>query len=923
MRNPEIEGEKCVGAVAFCTMDCLQGYWQCPLAEEAREYFTFVTKDGLFTPTRVPQGVMNATSYFQGMMMEVLGNLVGRACLIHVDDVKVIGRSVEELIVNLRAVLLRCMESGLFLAAHKLVLFAKEVKWCGKLYSGTAVRHDPERVRGLVEMRRSATVGELMKFLQATNWMRLSLPHMAEVVAPLRALVEHRLKGTSRTKRVASRRALTDGDWTPERGEAWDNSREMLMNAVDLSFRRPDDCRVLMFPDASDLFWGCCLTQVPKEELVAGLSFMDMSHEPLAFLSGVFRGSQLCWPTVDKESFAILSAFQSVPYLLWDGSNIFCDHRNLAYMFSPQSCGVTLSKAASQRLAGWRACMSQFNYVIQHIPGEDNHWGDLLSRWRVLDSEGPLVRANVIAVVAPPTGDYQMPSKGEIKDRQAAVARGQVEVATPLGTVTRGEYELYRVSYQGSMVLWVPEEERELQARLMVCGHMQDAGHRGVRATTHRLGAYCAWDNMEKDIAKFIRQCLHCTDSKAGNAVPRPLGDLVHGTEVGDVLHFDYLSLGESDAIDMGGLVDEGYQHVLVLMDDVSRFVWLEEAVSCSMEVAARSVLKWCASFGVPKAFTSDGGTHFTGQVMQMVSSRLGVVQHFGVANVSWSHGTVERMNREVLRTFRAVLSERRRPPSEWPLALEAVQWALNSAYRERMGTTPFQMMTGRPPATPMSVLAGKDGDAWTVEELDVSCEQMQSWVAGWVREQEDLRRDVVKRVREQRERVREVSGRGCLPVFEVGDFVLLARVRKPGRVPKLVQTWTGPWRVVPGRSEHVRVVEDIVTGETKEVHVVRMRPYADSSLVVGAEVREVFEMTKHQGEFEIADVISVGKDPARVGEYRVQIAWVGLEDEEPTWEPMPTVYADAPKYLEQKLRRMRLNSVTKRALKRKYDMNL
>ena len=240
-------------------------------------------------------------------------------------------------------------------------------------------------------------------------------------------------------------------------------------------------------------------------------------------------------------------------------------------------------------------------------------------------------------------------------------------------------------------------------------------------------------------------------------------------------------------------------------------------------------------------------------------------------------------MNREVAKTFRAALGKRRRPPSEWPLALGAAQWALKSANRERMGTTPFQMMTGRPPATAMSVLAGEDGDAWTVEELDVSCEQMQSWVAGWVREQEDLRRDVVRHVREQRERVREVSGRGYLPVFEVGDYILVARVRKPGRVPKLVQTWTRPWRVVPGGSEHVRVVEVIVTGEIKEVHVVRMRPYADSSLVVGAEVREVFEITKHQGEFKIADVISVCKDPVRVGEYRVQIAWVGLEGEEPT----------------------------------------
>ena len=92
--------------------------------------------------------------------------------------------------------------------ANKLVLFAGEVKWCGNVYSGHSVKHDPECIRGLVEMRQSDTIGELMQFLQAAKWMRLSLPNMAEVVAPLRGLMETLLSGTSRTKRVASRRAI-------------------------------------------------------------------------------------------------------------------------------------------------------------------------------------------------------------------------------------------------------------------------------------------------------------------------------------------------------------------------------------------------------------------------------------------------------------------------------------------------------------------------------------------------------------------------------------------------------------------------------------------------------------------------------------------------------------------------------------------
>ena len=45
-------------------------------------------------------------------------------------------------------------------------------------------------------------------------------------------------------------------------------------------------------------------------------------------------------------------------------------------------------------------------------------------------------------------------------------------------------------------------------------------------------------------------------------------------------------------------------------------------------------------------------------------------------------------MNRKVVRSFRVILSEKRRPVSERSLSLGVVQWALNLAYLERLGTS-------------------------------------------------------------------------------------------------------------------------------------------------------------------------------------------------------------------------------------------
>ena len=59
MQPPDREEvpEEALERLAARGPDMLQGYWQMPLAPDSQEIFTIVGPGGLYTPTRVPQGV--------------------------------------------------------------------------------------------------------------------------------------------------------------------------------------------------------------------------------------------------------------------------------------------------------------------------------------------------------------------------------------------------------------------------------------------------------------------------------------------------------------------------------------------------------------------------------------------------------------------------------------------------------------------------------------------------------------------------------------------------------------------------------------------------------------------------------------------------------------------------------------------------
>ena len=118
----------------------------------------------------------------------------------------------------------------------------------------------------------------------------------------------------------------------------------------------------------------------------------------------------------------------------------------------------------------------------------------------------------------------------------------------------------------------MPHAEKSLQVRLMVC----------VAADIWAFVLQYTYlertvDGMKGDVTKFVQHRLHCTDFRAGNVVLRSLGEILHGTEVGE--DFDYLKL----TMDL---------HVLGLGDAVSSFAPLQSAASCISEVVRGAL--WC-----------------------------------------------------------------------------------------------------------------------------------------------------------------------------------------------------------------------------------------------------------------------------------------------------------------------------------------
>ena len=822
--------------------------------------------------------------------------------LVFLDDILVYSKTPTGLVNSIRNMLQILDSAGVKLKPAKCEIFAPKLVWCGRTISAAGVGIAEEYQQTLLGVPEPTNAGELQQFLAAANWVRSMVPEFARIVLPLQNLLNAALKLTKRrNQKQAARINLVEHGWLTAHSEAFTALKTALSQCV--TNAHPDSSKEFcLWTDASADSWGAVLTQVPAHEFHDdSLDWNSWSHEPLAFLSGVFRGSELRWAIPDKEAFAIFNSCKRLAYLLvrQRGFHVFTDHRNLVYIFNPLGSNTHLGKPAADRLERWSLTLRAFDFTIQHMPGDQNNWADLLSRWgnpavkeRMATVErlhAAVLRVRRDRVLQGPAHDHRK----QIGDEEQTVPlteawptpdelRAAQRDAPPLPVLAVSfdeEFQLYRHTSGG---IYVPAKAHQLRTRIMVIAHAGVSGHFATAETTARLTKQFWWLNLLRDLPAFLGECLLCHKTRAGDVAPRPWGEQLNGSKPGECLHMDFLSMTEL----------KGEEHgLLVLKDSFSTFCCLYPCDSFNSQAVEQAVLDWASIFGMPAMLITDSGTHFKNELMRALTLRMRCMQHCTTPYAHWAHGVAERINRTIVKVFRVLLAENSTDYKDWVPLTPVVQTTINNHLSAQRldGLSASQVMLGREVTQPLDTVSGAHLKAAGITALPTSATVRAAYTAAADALQRSWTR--VSDAREKRAAQNRASrAKIATPEdFKLGDFVL-CRVPTDVRRNKLRVKWLGPYRVVDTINARVFVIEDICTKKRTSVHGQRLRYYADADLQLTHDLRMQAAYDDRHWVSSFIDWRISDDDTLQL-----RIRWQGFLANEDTWESPETMHADVP----------------------------
>ncbi|RVW21743.1 Retrovirus-related Pol polyprotein from transposon 17.6 [Vitis vinifera] len=298
-----------------------------------QEKTTFTCPFGTYAYRRMPFGLCNAPATFQRCMLSIFSDMVERIMEVFMDDITVYGGTFEECLVNLEAVLNRCIEKDLVLNWEKCHFMVRQGIVLGHIISEKGIEVDKAKVELIVKLPSPTTVKGVRQFLGHAGFYRRFIKDFSNLSKPLCELLAKDAKFI----------------WDERCQNSFDQLKQFLKAPI---VRAPNwQLPFEVMCDASDFAIGVVLGQ--RE---------DGKPYVIYYASKTLNEAQRNYTTTEKELLVVVFALDKFrAYLVGSFIIVFTDHSALKYLLTKQD--------AKARLIRWILLLQEFDLQIRDKKG--------------------------------------------------------------------------------------------------------------------------------------------------------------------------------------------------------------------------------------------------------------------------------------------------------------------------------------------------------------------------------------------------------------------------------------------------------------------------------------------------------------------------------------------------------------------------
>lgn len=695
------------GSKYFTSLDLTSGYHQVLISEEDRPKTAFRTPWGHYQFKVLIEGLTNAPATFQSVMNSIFHPFLRRFVVVYLDDILIHSKTAEDHQRHVRQVLEVLRRERFYVCESKSSFANSETKFLGHIVSSEGIRPDPKKVASVQDWPVPKNVHDVRSFLGLVNYFRKFIKDFASLAVPMTNLT----------------RAKHPWDWSERCEQSFLALKHALTNAPLLT--SPDVNKPYeVVTDASTVGLGAVLLQ---------------DNRPIAFESRKLSEAEHNYTTIEQEMLAVIHALKTWRcYLEGATFTVVTDHVSNTFFQTQPSL--------SRRQTRWSEFLQRFHPIKWSYRAGSTNIADPLSRYPVdtlcclyVSSRCPEGTTDVTATLAAAQTSIPSPLTGEV-NREGVVTRGgsagrptssvihtyldsdsAVEVSTPLKDSILRESRILResvlrnanspdnrqlrVNSEGFVVrdskIVIPDNP---DLRRLLISEFHDtpyAGHFGQTKTYQAIAKFFWWPSLKADVLQYVSVCDPCLRHKTRRHRPYGLLQPLEPPEQ----PFDSISF---DFITKLPLTPTGNDTICVFVDRLTKMAYFEP---CSETIKPKGFAKLYldtvfALQGLSKTFVSDRDSRFTSAFWREVTEILGTRLCMSSAFHAATDGQTEVVNQTIEAYLRTFISPQMTDWDEW---LKRAQFAYNNSYHAFIRNTPFNLVLGRYPRTPLGVPLGKD----------------------------------------------------------------------------------------------------------------------------------------------------------------------------------------------------------------------